>query len=97
MLYSVTVTFIFKVKHFLIMPLFLKNRHSSDVPGRFALTTMAPAVELLLLKKLFLVGLILPVQRRYALTKKMLPVVFTASETCHIAVSPAAIFEMFIF
>ena len=48
MLYCVTLTLIFKVKNLLVMHLLYKIAQTADVPGRFALTRTAPAMELLL-------------------------------------------------
>ena len=47
-LYTVTLTFIFKVKHFLVMHLLYKQLQVIS-PGRFSSTRMAFTVELLLL------------------------------------------------
>ena len=47
MLYSVTLTFIFRVKHFLIA-FAIKSAQTANVSGRFASTRTGPAVELLL-------------------------------------------------
>ena len=46
--YSITLTFIFKVKNFLVMQFSLKIMQSADIPGRFASTRTGSAVELLL-------------------------------------------------
>ena len=49
MLYSMTLTKIFKVKHFLFFWIFYKTiAQYADIPSRFALTRTAPAMELLL-------------------------------------------------
>ena len=49
MFYSVTLTFTFKVKHFHVMRLLLKNVLATDTPDRFASTRTAPSVEFLFL------------------------------------------------
>ena len=48
LLYSVILTFIIKVKHFLDMQFLQKIVQAADFPGRFASTRTASAVELLL-------------------------------------------------
>ena len=48
MLYSLTVTFIFKVKHFIFMHLLWKIAQAGDVPSRFAPTCTVLGWELLL-------------------------------------------------
>ena len=53
MLYSVTLTLIFKVKHFILMHLRKKISQVANVSGRFFSARLAPAVVLLLLKILF--------------------------------------------
>ena len=51
-MYSVTLTFILKVKHFLVVHLLEKNctAHSADISGIFASTHAVPAVKLQLFK-----------------------------------------------
>ena len=51
LVYSVTLTFIFKVKLLLLLCIIIKNAHAADVPGRFTSTRTAPAMELLLLSQ----------------------------------------------
>ena len=49
-LFSVSMAFIFNVKHFHVKHLLLKKfTKEADVPCRFATTLMAPTMELLLL------------------------------------------------
>ena len=50
MLYSVTLILIFKVKHFLVKHFLYKIVLTVDPSGKFSLTRMAFAVELLSLK-----------------------------------------------
>ena len=52
MLYSVTLTLIFKAKNFLVMYLLQKkSAQAADFPGRFSSTRTDPAVELILFGK----------------------------------------------
>ena len=44
--YSLTLTFIFKVNHCLVMHLLEKNAQAADASGRFDLTRTSPAVDL---------------------------------------------------
>ena len=50
MVYSVTLTFVFKVKDFLLCICYRKIAQTSDVKVSFASIRMAPAVDLLLLQ-----------------------------------------------
>ena len=49
LVYCVTLTFIFKVKHFKLCICYKQFAQAADIPGELASTGMAPAVELLFL------------------------------------------------